>query len=39
MSSYKRLAKVTFVAEIPRTPSGKVLRRKIPAVVARTVTR
>ncbi|HVW40006.1 MAG TPA: class I adenylate-forming enzyme family protein [Amycolatopsis sp.] len=39
MSSYKRLAKVSFVAEIPRTPSGKVLRRKIPEVVARAVTR
>jgi acyl-CoA synthetase (AMP-forming)/AMP-acid ligase II len=36
MSSYKRLAKVTFVEAIPRNPSGKVLRRLLPEVVARS---
>jgi acyl-coenzyme A synthetase/AMP-(fatty) acid ligase len=30
------LAKVTFVEAIPRNPSGKVLRRLIPEVVARS---
>lgn len=34
MSSYKRPASVTFVDAIPRNPSGKVLRRRIPDVVS-----
>ncbi|CAN5273932.1 AMP-binding protein [soil metagenome] len=33
MSSYKRLARITFVDAIPRNPAGKVLRRKIPEMV------
>jgi acyl-CoA synthetase (AMP-forming)/AMP-acid ligase II len=37
MSSYKRLASVTFIEAIPRNPSGKVLRRRIPDVVEGTV--
>jgi long-chain acyl-CoA synthetase len=37
MSPYKRLADVTFVDAIPRNPSGKVLRRRIPDVVGEAV--
>jgi long-chain acyl-CoA synthetase len=37
MSPYKRLADVTFVDAIPRNPSGKVLRRRIPDVVEETL--
>ena len=33
MSAYKRLSSVAFVDEIPRTASGKVVRRKLPGVV------
>jgi long-chain acyl-CoA synthetase len=33
MSSYKRLSSVAFVDEIPRTPSGKILRRMLPKIV------
>jgi long-chain acyl-CoA synthetase len=33
MSSYKRPASVAFVGEIPRTASGKVIRRRLPEVV------
>jgi long-chain acyl-CoA synthetase len=33
MSAYKRLSSVEFVDEIPRTASGKVVRRKLPGVV------
>jgi long-chain acyl-CoA synthetase len=29
LASYKRLSRVVFVAEIPRLPSGKVLRRML----------
>ncbi|HEX3931157.1 MAG TPA: AMP-binding protein [Nocardioides sp.] len=34
MSRYKRPVSVAFVDAIPRNPSGKVLRRRIPEVVA-----
>jgi acyl-CoA synthetase (AMP-forming)/AMP-acid ligase II len=33
MSGYKRLASVAFVDAIPRTASGKIIRRKLPALV------
>jgi len=33
MSSYKRPAAVTFVDAIPRTASGKILRRRLPEIV------
>jgi acyl-CoA synthetase (AMP-forming)/AMP-acid ligase II len=33
MSSYKRPSALTFVAAIPRTPSGKILRRQLPEIV------
>ena len=34
MSAYKRLASVAFVDAIPRTASGKIIRRKLPDLVA-----
>jgi long-chain acyl-CoA synthetase len=34
MSGYKRLASVAFVDAIPRTASGKIIRRKLPDLVA-----
>ncbi|MET0908331.1 MAG: class I adenylate-forming enzyme family protein [Ilumatobacteraceae bacterium] len=35
LASYKRVAEVTFVEQIPRLPSGKVLRRELKAGYAR----
>ncbi len=31
LASYKRVAEVVFVDQIPRLPSGKVLRRELRA--------
>ena len=35
LASYTRVAEVTFVDQIPRLPSGKVLRRELKAGYAR----